>query len=109
MSIECNHNIHLIAAHTVTWLNERCRIVNSLTITTIKCQIAQDACPKEVCRYPLSELLFIKVASKHPGCTMIDVEVDDIVVIDIVHLYAIISPRRRSDYGRQRDDGSASR
>ena len=80
---------HFIAAHAVG-NDQHGNVVNAILVDRVEDQIAEDSLTQKVIGNDVLELLLTEVTGEEFCSTMIDIEVDDVVVIDIVHLHAFV-------------------
>ena len=64
--------------------------MKSIGIHLFQYDVTQNRLLEELMRYLPLEILLAEVTAENPAGTPVDIHVHDVVVIDIIHFYAII-------------------
>lgn len=72
--------------------------MDTTIVALAKGKVTKNALLQEIRRHEMRKLLLSEITSKKPLRTMVNIKVDDIIVVDIVHLHTIVIIRRRNDF-----------
>ena len=83
---------HLITDGTIR-LSQDCQVMDACRINLLKDQVAEHRLLQECRRNVLAEVLLLEIPGEEFLCAMEHIQVDDIVIIDLIHLNPIIVHR----------------
>ena len=89
-----DNHFHLIADIAI-WLSQHCKIVDTRLVDFSKYQITQYCLIQEFLRNFLGEIRLAEISGEKLVCTMVNVQIDNVVVIHVLNLHTNLDAKLR--------------